>query len=66
MSGYTGMHYMTHLPHQIQKHKFNVTCTDALFMETKLDPPKHEKYCIIISHPGRTRMHYVVHRSHRM
>jgi hypothetical protein len=38
----------------------------VLLMETSSSPPKHEKYCVDISHPGRTRMQYVTHRLHRM
>jgi hypothetical protein len=60
------MHYMTRRSHQLQKHKFGVKYPGALFMETRLGPPEHEKYCIDISHPGRTRMHYVTCTSHRM
>jgi hypothetical protein len=43
----------------MQKQKFGVTCPTALFLETTQDPPEHEKWCIDLSCPGRTRMHYV-------
>jgi hypothetical protein len=55
-----------HRSHQMQKHKFGVTCSDALFVESAPAPPKHEKLCIDISWPGRTGMHYVTRRSLRM
>jgi hypothetical protein len=48
------------------KHKFYITCLDALFMETKPGPPKHEKWSINVSCTGHTGRHYVTHRSHRM
>jgi hypothetical protein len=35
--------YMTHISHWMQKHKFGVACTDALFMETTLASLKQEK-----------------------
>jgi hypothetical protein len=41
-------------------------CPDALFVEFVPVPPEHEKYCIDVSYPRRTRMHYVTHRSHQM
>jgi hypothetical protein len=34
-------------------------------METTWDPPEHEKLCVGILHPGRTRMHYMTSISHR-
>jgi hypothetical protein len=37
------MHYVTRRSHWIQKHKFNVMCPGALFLETALGPPEHEK-----------------------
>jgi hypothetical protein len=37
------MHYMTHRSCRMQKHNFGVTCPSALFMETALSPPEHEK-----------------------
>jgi hypothetical protein len=36
------------------------------FLETALGPPKHEKYCINISRPGLTGMHYETRKSHQM
>jgi hypothetical protein len=47
----------------MEKHKFGVTCHDMLFMKTAPVTPKHEKYYIDVSHPGRTRMRYITHRS---
>jgi hypothetical protein len=60
------MHYETCRSHQMQKHKFIVTCPNALFVKSVLVPPEHEKYCIDLLGPRRTRMHYVTHRSHWM
>jgi hypothetical protein len=60
------MHYVTHRSNQMQKHKFGDTCPDALFMETALSPPEHEKYCVNASRIRCNRMHYVTHRSHQM
>jgi hypothetical protein len=37
------MHYVTHISHWIQKHKLGVMCPDALFVESVLVPPEHEK-----------------------
>jgi hypothetical protein len=37
------MHYMSHSSHWMKKHKFGVMCPGALFMETALGPPEHEK-----------------------
>jgi hypothetical protein len=50
----------------MKEHKFNVMCPGALFMETAQSPPEHEKWCVDVSQPGRTGMHYVTRRSHRM
>jgi hypothetical protein len=50
----------------MQKHKFDVTRADALFMETKPVPPEHEKLCENISRRRGARMHYVTRRYHRM
>jgi hypothetical protein len=50
----------------MQKHTFGVTGPISLFVESIPVPPEHEKQCINISHPGRTKMHYVTHRSHWM
>jgi hypothetical protein len=36
MYGRTGMHNMTRRSHQMQKHKFDVMCPSALFMEIAL------------------------------
>jgi hypothetical protein len=37
------MHYVSHRSHQMQKHKFGVTCPDALFKEIALGLTEHEK-----------------------
>jgi hypothetical protein len=37
------MHYVSCRSHQMQKHKFGITCPDALFIESELVPPKLEK-----------------------
>jgi hypothetical protein len=47
----------------MQKHKFGVTCLGALFVETALCPPEHEKWCIDFFRLGRTSTHYVTRRS---
>jgi hypothetical protein len=60
------MHYLTRRSHRMQKHRFCVTRPSALLMDTAPCPPEHEKYCVDISHPGRTRMQYVTRRSLRM
>jgi hypothetical protein len=41
-------------------------CPDAIFLDSVLGPPEHEKYCIDISWPKWTGMHYVTRRSHQM
>jgi hypothetical protein len=57
---------ITYISHRMQKDKFGVTCPDALFMETTLGPLEHKKWCVDISCPGCTEMHYVARRSHWM
>jgi hypothetical protein len=64
--GRTGMHYVTRRSHWIQKHEFDITCPNALVVESVPVPPEHEKWCIDVSQPGRTGMHYLTHKSHRM
>jgi hypothetical protein len=64
--GHTGIHYVTRRSHRMQKHKFNITCPDALFVESASIPPEHEKYCVNVSRYEHTKMHYVTNRSHRM
>jgi hypothetical protein len=49
----------------MEKHKFDVTCPDALFVKAVVVPPEHEKECIDVSCPGCTEMPYVTHKSHR-
>jgi hypothetical protein len=53
-------------PSGCKKHKCGTSCPEALFVKSVLVPPEHEKYCIDVSHPRRTEMHYVTCRSHRM
>jgi hypothetical protein len=60
------MHYVTHISHQMQKHKFCVTCPDVFFMETTPSSTEQEKKCVVVSWHKRTEMHYVTHRSHWM
>jgi hypothetical protein len=36
------LHYMTRRSHQIQKHKFDITCPNALLVESVSVPPVHE------------------------
>jgi hypothetical protein len=43
------MHYVTRRSHRMQKHNFGITCPIALFMESALGPPKHEKYFVEVS-----------------
>jgi hypothetical protein len=38
----------------------------TFFVESIPVPPEHEKLCVDISCLGRTGVHYVTHRSHRM
>jgi hypothetical protein len=60
------MHYATRISYWMQKHKFDITCPDALFTETTLGPPEHEKSFIDDSRCRRTVMLYMTHISHRM
>jgi hypothetical protein len=57
---------MTNRSHRMQKQKFGVTCPRALLVETAPVPLEHEIYCVDVSRPGRTEMHYVTRRSHLM
>jgi hypothetical protein len=41
-------------------------CPSVLFVGSELSPPRHEKYCIDVSRPRRTKTQYVTHRSHLM
>jgi hypothetical protein len=61
----TGMHYMTHRFHQMQKHKFGTTCPEALFVKSVLVPPEQEKYYVDVSCIGCTGIDYMTRRSHR-
>jgi hypothetical protein len=60
------MHDMTRRSYQMQKHKFDIMCPEAFFVESVPCPPEHEKYYVNVSLPECTGMHYVTHRSHRM
>jgi hypothetical protein len=60
------MHYVTRISHQIQKHKFGITCPSSLFVESVPVPPKHEKLRINVLHSGHNKMPYVTCRTHRM
>jgi hypothetical protein len=57
------MYYVTRRSHGVQKHKFGVTCLGELFRETTPGPHKHEKYCVDVSRPRCTEMHYVANKS---
>jgi hypothetical protein len=57
---------MTHISDRMQKHKFDITCPDMLFMKTAPVPQTHKKWCIDVLHPGNSGMHYVTRRYHRM
>jgi hypothetical protein len=45
------MHYVTCRSNGMQNHKFGVMCPDALFMETALGPPEHEKSALMFRTP---------------
>jgi hypothetical protein len=60
------MHYVTHRSHQMRKQKFGIMCPEALFVKSVLARPDLEKYCVDYSLSGRTEMHYLTRRSHRM
>jgi hypothetical protein len=55
------MHYVARRSHRMQKHKFDITCPDALSVKSILVPPEHERYWVDVSWP--TGMHYMTHRS---
>jgi hypothetical protein len=42
-TGRTGMHYVTHISHQMQKHKFGVMCLYMFSLEFVPVPPEQEK-----------------------
>jgi hypothetical protein len=56
------MLYVTRISHQMQRHKFNISCPDTLFMEMAAVPPEHEKWCIEVLRPTGVGMHYVTRR----
>jgi hypothetical protein len=60
------MHYVTHQSHQMQKHRFHVTCPDALFMETAPAHPSMKNSASTFHTHGCTGLHYVTHAPHRM
>jgi hypothetical protein len=60
------MHYVTHRSRRMRKHKFAITCPEALFVKSVPVLPELEKSCVNDSHLGCTEMHYVTRRSHRM
>jgi hypothetical protein len=56
------MHYNALRDPQIlpdAKHRFDIMCPSALFVGSIPVTDEHEKYCIDISRPGRSGMHYV-------
>jgi hypothetical protein len=55
---------MSYKSHQIQKHKFSVTCPVTLFLETTPGQPEHEKYCIDVSQPKLMRFLWKPPRAH--
>jgi hypothetical protein len=52
------------IPPDAKKHKFGITCSDALFVESAPVPLKHEKLCVDVSWPGSSRMQYMTRRTH--
>jgi hypothetical protein len=52
------------ISHRIQKHKFDVTCPNVLFMEAAQVPSEHEKLYVNILRLSDTGMHYVTDRYH--
>jgi hypothetical protein len=50
----------------MKKHKLSIMCPGALFIKTAPSQPEDEKYCVNISRPERSRMNYVICRSHQM
>jgi hypothetical protein len=60
------MHYVTYRSHQMQKLKIGIMYPSVHFIESVLVPLEHEKLCMDVLRPRRTRMHYVTYRSHRM
>jgi hypothetical protein len=60
------MHYVTLRSQGNEEHKFGLTCSDALIVESVPIPPKHEKLSVNVSQLGRTEMHYMTRRCHMM
>jgi hypothetical protein len=60
------MHYVTRRSHRMQKHKFGIMCLDTLFLESIPVSPEQEKWCLNVSYPKHTAMHYVTDRSNLM
>jgi hypothetical protein len=50
----------------MQKHKFDVTCPGAHFLEYVPVPHEHEIQCLAVSYTGCTGIHYVTRISHQM
>jgi hypothetical protein len=38
----TGMHYVAHISHKIEKHVFGITCPRVIFMESLQVPPEQK------------------------
>jgi hypothetical protein len=62
----TGIHYVTHKSHRVQKHKLCIICPGVLFMEIAKGPHEQEKCCIDFSCLRHTGIHYVTRISYRM
>jgi hypothetical protein len=60
------MHYVTRICHRMLKHKFGITCPDALFVESVPVTSENDKKCVDVLRPGCIGMNYVTHRAHRM
>jgi hypothetical protein len=50
----------------MQKQKFNITSPITIVVESVPVPLEHENLCVIIPRLGRTGVHYVTRRTHRM
>jgi hypothetical protein len=55
------MNYVTRRSHRKKKHKFGKTCAEVLLVKSISVPPEQEIYCVDVSLPGHTRIHYVTH-----
>jgi hypothetical protein len=45
----------------MQKHTFDITCHDIIFVEVEPVLPEHKKWYVDVWRPARTEMHYVTH-----